>query len=278
MSEPSPNHEQLSAYLDGELSDAERQRLERALAEDAQLAAELDELRQVRQMLRAFGVERAPEDFVDTVLARAARPRLVGEHSAHPAPRGGGWVRVLSVAAVVLIAVSLGAVVVGTLWKTWQITSAPGDRYAGGDTKESPDPLASRSPADQANPVRPPRLEQAAPQSLAPQGPHADGPSDASDSLGSTEDALRARGPAAANLAREKVAAAPSRGRLDAVQPQQEGAGTPPAETTPGVLSEVWGFAAVCPRPNPPQTQPASGPSTQPSTRPSSRPTTAETK
>lgn len=54
--------EYLSAYLDGELSDSERAAVDRLLARDARVRAQLDELRQTVEMVRALP-------------RRAARPR-----------------------------------------------------------------------------------------------------------------------------------------------------------------------------------------------------------
>ncbi|GAB4573926.1 MAG: hypothetical protein Kow0077_17970 [Anaerolineae bacterium] len=55
--------ELLSAYLDGELTVAERAALERRLAEDAALRAELEALRAVVMGTRALPVMKAPRDF-----------------------------------------------------------------------------------------------------------------------------------------------------------------------------------------------------------------------
>ncbi len=67
--------ERLSAYLDGELSSGKRARLERRLARDADLQRALDDLRQMRQVLRSLPVVRARRNFTLTPDIAAAPRR-----------------------------------------------------------------------------------------------------------------------------------------------------------------------------------------------------------
>jgi negative regulator of sigma E activity len=82
--------EMLSAYIDGELSEADARRLELAMQKDASLAGELARLRKVVFMLRHLEREKAGEDFASRVMARAERANLVGasaqvrHHAARP--------------------------------------------------------------------------------------------------------------------------------------------------------------------------------------------------
>ncbi|HAU36908.1 MAG TPA: hypothetical protein DCX07_04240 [Phycisphaerales bacterium] len=110
---------ELSAYLDGELGEAQRKRVEAALADDAKLRAELDSLRRTRELLRALPRTRAPEGFVDRVLAQAERGNLVAPIApAEPAPaQPWRWVRWVATAAVVLVAVGVGTVITVALWQ-----------------------------------------------------------------------------------------------------------------------------------------------------------------
>ncbi|MBD3246067.1 MAG: hypothetical protein GF333_03555 [Candidatus Omnitrophica bacterium] len=62
--------ELLSAYLDGELSVDQRQRVEEHLFACAGCRQELDELKSVSGLLRSMGDDRAPADFRDRVRAR----------------------------------------------------------------------------------------------------------------------------------------------------------------------------------------------------------------
>jgi len=116
MSENEKIREQLSAYLDGELNEADRRRVEQALAGDETLSAELETLRATRDLVHSLPRAEAPEGFVDRVLAQAERRRLVGgpETAARPDP----WraVRWVAAAAVVLIAVGVGTIVTIDLW------------------------------------------------------------------------------------------------------------------------------------------------------------------
>ena len=55
--------EMLSAYIDGELNQADSRRLEDAMQADPALAAELARMRKVVYMLRHLPREKAGEDF-----------------------------------------------------------------------------------------------------------------------------------------------------------------------------------------------------------------------
>jgi hypothetical protein len=68
--------ERLSAYLDGELSRAERVRLESRLAREADLSAALDKLRATRALLRRTPRRRAPRSFTLTPKMAGLRPPL----------------------------------------------------------------------------------------------------------------------------------------------------------------------------------------------------------
>lgn len=100
--------QQLSAYIDGELNAAEVSAVEQALAGDPELARELEQLKAARGLLRRLPVERAPDDFAARVLAQTERRRLVHLHA--PARHGINWLRYSVVAAVALIAISVGLV------------------------------------------------------------------------------------------------------------------------------------------------------------------------
>jgi anti-sigma factor RsiW len=72
MSEPFANleaTEQLSAYLDDELSADERRAVEASLADDGDLRAELEMLAEARAFLADHGAVSAPAGFLDDVLA-----------------------------------------------------------------------------------------------------------------------------------------------------------------------------------------------------------------
>ncbi|MFW6066130.1 MAG: anti-sigma factor family protein, partial [Planctomycetota bacterium] len=105
--------EQLSAYLDGELSDEEARCVEAALKSDSELQAELDELRRVREMVGSLSSSQAPEGFVERVMARAERERLMAGDDSQ-SHRGGPlrWARLLATAAVLLVAAGAGLVLI----------------------------------------------------------------------------------------------------------------------------------------------------------------------
>ncbi len=69
--------EALSAYLDGQLAQKERARLENGLREDQNLRMALDELRQTRTVLRSQPKLRSPRNFTLTpaMVGRRVQPR-----------------------------------------------------------------------------------------------------------------------------------------------------------------------------------------------------------
>ncbi|OQB81353.1 MAG: hypothetical protein BWX88_04290 [Planctomycetes bacterium ADurb.Bin126] len=93
--------EQLSAWLDGELSDEQARRVEKAVRDDPHLQGELEALRSVRRLVRALPGRKAPEGFAARVLARAERAHLLGQPSAMVS-RSFRWIS-LATAAVVLL-------------------------------------------------------------------------------------------------------------------------------------------------------------------------------
>ena len=78
--------EQLSAWIDGELTDAEAAELEAELARDPSLQAELAELEAVVRIMHDEGPAQAPLGFQERVVARVER-----EHPARG--RLGAWIR-----------------------------------------------------------------------------------------------------------------------------------------------------------------------------------------
>jgi len=107
--------EQLSAYADGELTEAEASRVAQALAEDPELAAELAELQAVRELLRHLPRAAAPADLAERIMARAERGRLLDDDAAPAGRPAGWWLARLATAAIVLIAVGVGVSVVAML-------------------------------------------------------------------------------------------------------------------------------------------------------------------
>lgn len=97
--------ELLSAYLDDELAPAERAALERRLAADARLRAELEALRGVAARVRALPVLAAPRDFrLDpAVYGRREAGSLRTPIRSVPLRRFYGWASALSAAAAALI-------------------------------------------------------------------------------------------------------------------------------------------------------------------------------
>lgn len=69
--------QQLSEYLDGQLSSRDQNRLEQRLRERADLREGLEELRQTRVLLRSVRMQRAPRNFTLTpAMVRQSRPSI----------------------------------------------------------------------------------------------------------------------------------------------------------------------------------------------------------
>lgn len=94
--------EQLSAYLDGELTDAEIAELENRLARDGELRAELDQLRAAVDLLRTHGPVQAPPQLYGDILRAVEN---------EPAP-GGFWAWLSRPFGLPLQAVAVAAVAV----------------------------------------------------------------------------------------------------------------------------------------------------------------------
>ncbi|MBX2798596.1 MAG: hypothetical protein KTR31_13025 [Myxococcales bacterium] len=103
-------NEDLSAYLDGELTDAEAAELEAELARDPELRSELTELESVVQWMRQEGPDQAPLGFHRRVMDRidAEHPEATPLWSWLRRPFGfplEGWVMTAAAVAVLLMAI-----------------------------------------------------------------------------------------------------------------------------------------------------------------------------
>ncbi len=98
--------EQISAYLDGQLSQSDRTRLELRIQSDQALASALEELRQTRAFLRRTPQRRAPRNFTLT-------PRMAGIRP--PVPHLVPVFSWASAVAMLLFIFTLGAGLVGQL-------------------------------------------------------------------------------------------------------------------------------------------------------------------
>jgi anti-sigma factor RsiW len=144
--------EQLSAYLDGQLSQSSRARLEIRIKSDAGLASALEELRQTRAFLRRTPHRRTPHNFTLTPGMAGIRP---------PVPRLVPVLSWASAVAMLFFIFTLGASLVGQLsvGKTASMNAAV--PMGGGAGPLAAAPMASSSTATMAPVV-------AAPAPLAP--------------------------------------------------------------------------------------------------------------
>ena len=103
----------LSAYLDGELTDAERADVEARLEESAEWRDELVEVRAARDALRGLADRDAPAGFWDAVHARVASDDDVDEAddvvvpitAARSTRRRWGWVAASAAAVAAVVAI-----------------------------------------------------------------------------------------------------------------------------------------------------------------------------
>jgi hypothetical protein len=132
--------EQLSAYLDGQLSWAETTRLETRLASDRELASALSDLRQTRTVLRKTPQRRAPRNFTLTPKLAGIRP---------PVPRAVPALSWASAVAAVLFVCTLGVNLLGQLSfgaaAPMAVESAPygGGGYGGGAAEPTQAPAST---------------------------------------------------------------------------------------------------------------------------------------
>jgi hypothetical protein len=98
--------EQLSAYLDGQLSQADKTRLESRLQSDPELASTLADLRQARTILRHTPRRRSPRNFTLTPKMAGIKP---------PVPRLVPALSWASAAAMVLFVLTLGTNLLGQI-------------------------------------------------------------------------------------------------------------------------------------------------------------------
>ena len=115
--------EYLSAYLDDELNAADRQAVERLVADDSRARALLDELRQTVGLVHDLPRRTAPPSLLEDLTAAVERQELLGEPSEEVLPRRPWWFTlrpILSAAAALVITIG------GGYWVYWQMSQTPG--------------------------------------------------------------------------------------------------------------------------------------------------------
>lgn len=104
MAGPLEHYEQLTAYLDGELSGAERAEVERLLERDAEARALLEELRETARLIGTVPKEFAGMGFNEAVRARLERSSLLDEVTS----RRMNWWKPMALAASLVIVCTIG--------------------------------------------------------------------------------------------------------------------------------------------------------------------------
>ncbi|MEE9294497.1 MAG: hypothetical protein V3W34_06000 [Phycisphaerae bacterium] len=113
MTEINPKNpaEQLSAYLDGELNDSERDDVEALLREDPSARAELDRLREIAAQVGALPRRPAPSGLAQDVMSSIERDNLLDQPDTLAVHRTSTWRilrSVLLAAAVIALTVTAG--------------------------------------------------------------------------------------------------------------------------------------------------------------------------
>ncbi len=146
---------QLCAYLDGELTESKRTRLEKRIHSEPALAAALDELCETCKLLESVPQKRAPRNFTLT-------PRMAGIRP--PVPRLVPVFSWASAVAILLFIVTLGSRLVGQLSvgpTAPMLAAAPSAGLGGG-----PPAAATQAPAMAAPATAAPALPDATDQTL----------------------------------------------------------------------------------------------------------------
>ncbi len=112
----------LSAYLDGELSPGQAEKIERRLAEDPSMRQLLNELGQVSQMVRELGRTKAPDGLADEVTQRLERDLLLDRSDVLAELAGEKHLRLrrfATAAAMVMLIGAIGTIIYHVLSKPY---------------------------------------------------------------------------------------------------------------------------------------------------------------
>ena len=138
--------EQLSSYLDGQLSPSDSARLKTRLASDPALASTLDALRESRSLLRRLPHRRAPRNFLLT-------PKMVGQKP--PLPRSYPVFRFATALATLLFGLSFVTNQVGQLAASAPAPSSYGIGGGGSDVSATEPPMLEMVPMATEPPAAP---------------------------------------------------------------------------------------------------------------------------
>lgn len=128
--------EQLSSYLDGQLSPSESARLESRLASDPELASAFNDMRAARGILRKLPARKAPRNFTLTRQMVGLKP---------PLPRSYSFFRFSTAFATILFALTFAVNLLGPrLSYVGPLNTGSGGGYGGG-------PVAPQAAAPEMN-------------------------------------------------------------------------------------------------------------------------------
>jgi hypothetical protein len=147
----------LAAYVDGELSGADREEIERHLTANPQHRKLIIELTQTRTMLQGLPRAKAPMDVMDSLQSQLERSALLGspeQLTGDDSYKIGFWTQFRAVAAILVLTCGLAAVVYYVLPR-----GEPKIEMAGGPNPERSTPVTVEESAK----TLPPAMERSAP-------------------------------------------------------------------------------------------------------------------
>ena len=148
MAENNETSWELSAYLDGELGEAETERVARALRDDAALQRELAGVAATRELLRRLPRYRGGKELTERIVAAAEQLQARGSVVAAVSPGLARRFRRFAAAAVLLAAAGAGVMVTATWFGRDDRT--PGTTIVRTDVPDRDDDEAASSPSPSA--------------------------------------------------------------------------------------------------------------------------------
>ena len=172
----------LAEYVEGTLDEAGRAEIERHLEANPSHRAMLEELMQIRGVLRSLPRASAPRDLMDDLQGQLERTALLGVGDEEPPVivRINRWPQVMAAAAVIALALGLGALVYMMLPPNRHAAIVMAPQEQGATMRAAPDldlagehlDRAGAAPADRdaAPPVAPNQVDQPVHAAAEPEG------------------------------------------------------------------------------------------------------------
>ncbi len=149
--------ELLSAYLDGELSEVERERLEVRLSQDPALRAELRAMQSTMSLMRELPQVAAPRNFIlsESMIERQRPAREMRRSRPEPRRGASAWAAPLLTAATAVVSLLFIVVLAGDLLLVGgdlASAPAPGEGLPGQEREAAPKIALEEAPAEEGPP------------------------------------------------------------------------------------------------------------------------------